>query len=215
VGGEALSNRDRPVHPRCGSRLPSRRLPAPGHWSNFAGPRSNWSLNSSLCDQSIMGIPEISGKVVQLRHAKKYRNATSRSKGRRGNDVYRVREDLTEAEMDKLLVALKCNRHGHANGSNGLTGSRGPMSLSMSVASRSWQVAPSGLEYRCRSVPKSNIGAIVRQTQIGAKNSVNVGTVRAGTFGASAISRYKRKNQIGIDSDRFLSPRLTASVCSS
>jgi len=40
-------------------------------------------------------------------------NATSRSKGRRGNDAYGVREHLTEAEMDKLLAALKGNRHGH------------------------------------------------------------------------------------------------------
>ena len=30
-----------------------------------------------------------------------------------GNDAYRVREHLTEAEMDKLLAALKRNRHGH------------------------------------------------------------------------------------------------------
>jgi site-specific recombinase XerD len=60
-----------------------------------------------------MGIAEMSGKVVGLRQAKKYRNATSRSKGRQGNDVYRVREHLTEAEMDKLLAALKGNRHGH------------------------------------------------------------------------------------------------------
>ena len=55
----------------------------------------------------------MSGKIVQLRQAKKYRNATSRSKGRRGNDAYRIREHLTEAEMDKLLTALKRNRHGH------------------------------------------------------------------------------------------------------
>ncbi len=55
----------------------------------------------------------MSGKIVQLRQAKKYRNATSRSKGRRGNDAYRVREHLTEAEMDKLLAALERNRHGH------------------------------------------------------------------------------------------------------
>jgi integrase len=34
-------------------------------------------------------------------------------KGRRGNDAYRVREHLTEAEMDKMLSALKGNRHGH------------------------------------------------------------------------------------------------------
>jgi hypothetical protein len=55
----------------------------------------------------------MSGKVARLRHAKKYRNATSRSKGRRENDAYRVREHLTEAEMNKLLAALKGNRHGH------------------------------------------------------------------------------------------------------
>ena len=35
------------------------------------------------------------------------------SKRRRENDAYRVREHLTEAEMDKLLAALKRNRHGH------------------------------------------------------------------------------------------------------
>ena len=41
------------------------------------------------------------------------RNATSGSKGRRGNDAYRVREHLTEAEMGKLRAAFKCNRNGH------------------------------------------------------------------------------------------------------
>jgi site-specific recombinase XerD len=35
------------------------------------------------------------------------------SKGRKANADYRVREHLTEAEVDKLLVALKRNRHGH------------------------------------------------------------------------------------------------------
>ena len=33
--------------------------------------------------------------------------------GRKANDAYRVREHLTEAEIDKLLMALKRNRHGH------------------------------------------------------------------------------------------------------
>jgi len=33
--------------------------------------------------------------------------------GRKTNDVYRVREHLTEGEMNKLLDALKANRHGH------------------------------------------------------------------------------------------------------
>ncbi len=35
------------------------------------------------------------------------------SKGRKTNEAYRVREHLTEAEMTKLLVALKRNRRGH------------------------------------------------------------------------------------------------------
>src|SRR5262245_1909431 len=34
-------------------------------------------------------------------------------KGRKANVDYRVREHLTEAEIDKLLGALKRNRHGH------------------------------------------------------------------------------------------------------
>jgi site-specific recombinase XerD len=55
----------------------------------------------------------MSGKIVRLRNAEKYRNATSRTKGRRRNDAYRIREHLTEAEMDKLLAALKRNRHCH------------------------------------------------------------------------------------------------------
>jgi type 1 fimbriae regulatory protein FimB/type 1 fimbriae regulatory protein FimE len=37
------------------------------------------------------------------------------------NDAYRVREHLTEAEMDKLLAVLKRNRHGHRDWLIGLT----------------------------------------------------------------------------------------------
>ena len=33
--------------------------------------------------------------------------------GRKSNESYRVREHLTEAEVGKLLKALKANRHGH------------------------------------------------------------------------------------------------------
>jgi integrase len=55
----------------------------------------------------------MSGKFVRLRDAKIVRKATSRSIGRRSNDAYRVREHLTEAEVEKLLAALKGNRHGH------------------------------------------------------------------------------------------------------
>jgi site-specific recombinase XerD len=33
--------------------------------------------------------------------------------GRKPNEAYRVREHLTEDEVDRLLTALKANRHGH------------------------------------------------------------------------------------------------------
>jgi hypothetical protein len=66
------------------------------------------------------GGAEMSGRIVRLQQAKIVRKATSRSKGRRGNDAYRVREHLTEAEMDKPLVALKRNRPGHRDGLIGL-----------------------------------------------------------------------------------------------
>src|SRR5499427_10171827 len=52
----------------------------------------------------------MSAKVVPLRKAETERNTTS---GRAANNVYRIREHLTEAEIDKLLTALKRNRHGH------------------------------------------------------------------------------------------------------
>jgi integrase len=63
----------------------------------------------------------MSGKIVRLRQAKIVRNATSISKGRQRNGDYRVREHLTEAEMDKLLSALEGNRHGHRDWLIGLT----------------------------------------------------------------------------------------------
>jgi site-specific recombinase XerD len=52
----------------------------------------------------------MSAKIVQLRKGETDRNATS---GRLPNNVNRIREHLTEAETDKLLAALKRNRHGH------------------------------------------------------------------------------------------------------
>src|SRR3974390_1847669 len=35
------------------------------------------------------------------------------SPGRKSNGTYRVREHLTETEIDKLLATLKANRYGH------------------------------------------------------------------------------------------------------
>ena len=52
-------------------------------------------------------------RIVHLRDAGSKRNATSEAKGRGKNEAYRTREHLTEAEIDKLLAALKRNRHGH------------------------------------------------------------------------------------------------------
>jgi site-specific recombinase XerD len=67
-----------------------------------------------------MGGAEMSGKIRRLRQTKIVRKATSRATGRRGNDAYRVREHLTEAEVERLLVALKRNRHSHRDGLIGL-----------------------------------------------------------------------------------------------
>jgi hypothetical protein len=50
----------------------------------------------------------MSAKVVQLKRSRKQRNATS-SIDRQGNEVYRVREHLTEAEIEKLLAALSAD----------------------------------------------------------------------------------------------------------
>ena len=55
----------------------------------------------------------MAAQIVHLSGAGSERNATSSAKGRKANDAYRVREHLTEAEIDKLLAALKRNRHGH------------------------------------------------------------------------------------------------------
>jgi site-specific recombinase XerD len=52
----------------------------------------------------------MAAKIVPLRNGGNDRNATS---GRLPNNVYRIREHLTETEVDKLLAALKRNRHGH------------------------------------------------------------------------------------------------------
>jgi site-specific recombinase XerD len=54
----------------------------------------------------------MSAKIVRFLQAKSSEMQPVGSPGRRSNDSYRVREHLTEAEMDKLLAALKRNRHG-------------------------------------------------------------------------------------------------------
>jgi type 1 fimbriae regulatory protein FimB/type 1 fimbriae regulatory protein FimE len=54
----------------------------------------------------------MSAKVVQLKQGRKQRNATSSARGRQNNEVYRVREHLSEAEIEKLLTALRQNRYG-------------------------------------------------------------------------------------------------------
>ena len=55
----------------------------------------------------------MSATVLHLKQGGKPRNATSSVRGRQGNEVYRVREHLTEGEIEKLLTALKQNRYGH------------------------------------------------------------------------------------------------------
>ena len=45
-------------------------------------------------------------------HLKLVKSAVMRPVGRKANADYRTREHLTEAEVAKLLAALKANRHG-------------------------------------------------------------------------------------------------------
>jgi type 1 fimbriae regulatory protein FimB/type 1 fimbriae regulatory protein FimE len=52
-------------------------------------------------------------KHLQLVKSTEMRPVAPKPKGRKANAAYRVREHLTEAEMAKLLAALKRNRHGH------------------------------------------------------------------------------------------------------
>jgi hypothetical protein len=54
--------------------------------------------------------------TAKAKHLQVVRNSVKRpvaSKERQSNTAYRTREHLTEAEMAKLLGALKANRHGH------------------------------------------------------------------------------------------------------
>ena len=46
-------------------------------------------------------------------HLKLVDQSFMRLVGRKSNADYRVREHLTESEMDRLLAALKANWHGH------------------------------------------------------------------------------------------------------
>jgi type 1 fimbriae regulatory protein FimB/type 1 fimbriae regulatory protein FimE len=56
-------------------------------------------------------MPKMPANIVRLRQPK---NSVMRPvEGRQSNAAYRTREHLTEAEIDKLLAALKRNRHGH------------------------------------------------------------------------------------------------------
>jgi len=57
---------------------------------------------------------------THLRAVESSEMRTVAAKGREANEAYRVREHLTEAEMTKLIDALKRNRHGHRDGLIGL-----------------------------------------------------------------------------------------------
>jgi hypothetical protein len=60
-------------------------------------------------DQFKRGRPANVAEVVQLRQGENERNATS---GRLPNNVYRIREHLTESEVTKRLTALKATAFG-------------------------------------------------------------------------------------------------------
>jgi integrase len=66
-----------------------------------------------FCDQLNRRRPAMSANRTHLRVVESSEMRPVAAKGRKANDSYRVREHLTEAEMTKLLAALKRNRHGH------------------------------------------------------------------------------------------------------
>jgi integrase len=73
----------------------------------------NWSLSKLYCIS--LAIRDMD-KLMKSAHLKSVIRGEKRpvaSQGRKPNEVYRVREHLTEDEVAKLLVALKGNRHGH------------------------------------------------------------------------------------------------------
>ena len=90
----------------------------------------------------------MSGKVVPLRQHGNERNATS---GRLANSAYRIREHLTEAEMEKLLAALKRNRHGHRDWLIGL------LITGMACGSPRRAIC-AGMISICRSAPSPSAG---------------------------------------------------------
>lgn len=55
----------------------------------------------------------MAAKAKQQKSAKRTVMRPVALQGRKANDAYRVREHLTESEVNKLLAALKANRHGH------------------------------------------------------------------------------------------------------
>src|SRR6516165_5656776 len=59
--------------------------------------------------------PNMEAVPMKSRHLKLVKSTVMRpvTAKRKANDAYRVREHLTEAEMKKLLDALRQNRHGH------------------------------------------------------------------------------------------------------
>ena len=67
--------------------------------------------------------------------------------GRKPNDAYRVREHLTEDEVDRLLAALKANRHGHRDWLIGLLIYRHGLRVSEAAiyagTTSTWPSAPS------------------------------------------------------------------------
>src|SRR5262249_39122465 len=52
---------------------------------------------------------------MKSNHLRLVESTDMRPVGRKPNAAYRVREHLTESEMNRLLAALKANRHGHRN----------------------------------------------------------------------------------------------------
>jgi hypothetical protein len=74
-------------------------------------------------------------KPTRLRLVKSTEKRPVAVTGRQPNAAYRIREHLTEHEMDQLLAALKRKRHGQRDW---LTGTKTKSALNLEVLSRSF-----------------------------------------------------------------------------
>ncbi len=96
------------------------------------------------------------------------------------NNVYRIREHLTEAEVGKLLAALKSNRHGHRDHMIGLV-------ITGMVCVYQKHATGAGMTLICASAPSSSAGSRAAPTRRTTWSEMK--STGSGSYGASKRPR--------------------------